>query len=182
MLVLLIIVLLSEKSSRWRPAVSSLNPKSCKARRRFVLTRLSREAGCPVDQTTTVLDLSGMGMKHMSKDALTYTRRISDIFQDNYSGMTTSLLVVNTPWVFSTGWQMIQGESGGRGGGGGEVSLVLLSSAIGLFADCASSRGRSKVVAINTHCSNCTRCHSARRVEVFMWRSAGETDRFTEYN
>lgn len=80
-----------------------------------MLTRLSREAGRPVDQMTTVLDLSGMGLKHMSMEALTYTRRISDIFQDNYSGMTSSLLVVNTPWVFSKGWQMIQGGIGEEG-------------------------------------------------------------------
>lgn len=79
------------------------------SRRRFVLTRLSRQAGRPVDQMTTVLDLSGMGMKHMTSEALTYTRRIGDIFHDNYSGMTTSLLVVNTPWIFSKGWQMIEG-------------------------------------------------------------------------
>ncbi|CAM9788796.1 unnamed protein product, partial [Laminaria digitata] len=78
-------------------------------RRRFVLTRLSRESGRPVDQMTTVLDLSGMGMRHMSKEAVSYTRRISDIFQDNYSGMTSKLLVVNAPWVFSKGWQIIEG-------------------------------------------------------------------------
>lgn len=59
---------------------------------------------------TVVLDLSGMGMRHMSKEALSYTRRISDIFHYNYSGMTTSLLVVNAPWVFSKGWQIIEGK------------------------------------------------------------------------
>lgn len=74
-----------------------------------MLTRLSRGSGRPVDQMTTVLDLTGLGVRHMSKEALSYTRRISDIFQDNYSGMTCSLLVVNAPWVFSRGWQAIQG-------------------------------------------------------------------------
>ncbi|CBJ30377.1 conserved unknown protein [Ectocarpus siliculosus] len=79
-------------------------------RRRFVLTRLSREAGRPVDQMTTVLDLTGLGMKHMrqAKEAMAYTRRISDIFQDNYSGMTCSLLILNAPWVFSKGWQVVE--------------------------------------------------------------------------
>ena len=81
-------------------------------RRRFVLTRLSREAGRPVDQMTTVLDLTGMGMRHISKEAVSYTRRISHIFQDNYSGMTCKLLVVNAPWVFSKGWQIIEGGGG----------------------------------------------------------------------
>ncbi|CAM9660035.1 unnamed protein product [Ectocarpus sp. 4 AP-2014] len=79
-------------------------------RRRFVLTRLSREAGRPVDQMTTVLDLTGLGMKHMrqAKEAVAYTRRISDVFQDNYSGMTCSLLILNAPWVFSKGWQVVE--------------------------------------------------------------------------
>lgn len=58
---------------------------------------------------TTVLDLTGLGVRHMSKEALAYTRRISDIFQDNYSGMSCSLLVVNAPWIFSKGWQVIEG-------------------------------------------------------------------------
>lgn len=84
------------------------------ARRRFVLTRLSREAGRPVDQMTTVLDLTGLGVRHLSKEAVSYTRRIGDIFQDNYSGMTCSLLVVNAPWVFSKGWQIIEGEKKNR--------------------------------------------------------------------
>lgn len=88
-------------------------------RRRFVLTRMSREAGHPVDQMTTVLDLSGLGKRHMSKEAISYTRRISDIFQDNYSGMTCSLLVVNAPWIFSKGWKVIEGAQGARGRGGG---------------------------------------------------------------
>ncbi|CAM9696560.1 unnamed protein product, partial [Hapterophycus canaliculatus] len=78
------------------------------ARRRFVLTRLSREAGHPVDQMTTVLDLTGLGVRHMSKEAVAYTRRISEIFQDNYSGMTCSLLILNAPWVFNKGWQIIE--------------------------------------------------------------------------
>lgn len=80
------------------------------ARRRFVLTRLSREAGRPVDQMTTVMDLSGLGRRHMTKEAISYTRRIGDIFQDNFSGMTRSLLLVNAPWVFTKAWQMIEGE------------------------------------------------------------------------
>lgn len=74
-----------------------------------MLTRFSREAGRPVDQITTVLDLTGLGMRHLSKEAVSYTRRISEIFQDNFSGMTCSLLVVNAPWVFSKGWQVIEG-------------------------------------------------------------------------
>lgn len=60
---------------------------------------------------TTVLDLTGLGVRHMNKEAVSYTRRIGDIFQDNYSGMTSSLLVVNAPWVFSKGWQIIEGEN-----------------------------------------------------------------------
>ncbi|CAM9820356.1 unnamed protein product [Ectocarpus sp. 12 AP-2014] len=82
--------------------------QNMEVRRRFVLTGLSREAGRPVDQMTTVLDLTGLGMKHMSKEAMAYTRRISDVFQDNYSGMTCSLLILNAPWVFSKGWQVVE--------------------------------------------------------------------------
>lgn len=87
-----------------------------------MLTRLSREAGRPVDQMTTVLDLTGLGVRHVSKEAVSYTRRISDIFQDNYSGMTCSLLVVNAPWVFSKGWQLIEG---GRKEAGKRIRLCL---------------------------------------------------------
>lgn len=42
---------------------------------------------------------------------MSYTRRISDVFQDNYSGMTCSLLILNAPWVFSKGWQVIESEN-----------------------------------------------------------------------
>ncbi|CAM9380164.1 unnamed protein product [Scytosiphon promiscuus] len=83
--------------------------QNMEARRRFVLTRLSREAGHPVDQMTTVLDLTGLGVRHMSKEAVAYTRRISEVFQDNYSGMTCSLLILNAPWVFNKGWKIIEG-------------------------------------------------------------------------
>lgn len=41
---------------------------------------------------------------------MAYTRRISDVFQDNYSGMTCSLLILNAPWVFSKGWQVVESE------------------------------------------------------------------------
>lgn len=52
--------------------------------------------------------------KTKSKEAVAYTRRISDVFQDNYSGMTCSLLVLNAPWVFSKGWQVIESEKRDR--------------------------------------------------------------------
>lgn len=86
------------------PAVST------QARRRFVLTRLSREAGRPVDQGTTVMDLSGLGLKHLTPETIRFLRRISEIFQDNYAGMTCSLLLVNAPWVFDRAWRIVEGE------------------------------------------------------------------------
>ncbi|CAN0118029.1 unnamed protein product [Discosporangium mesarthrocarpum] len=78
------------------------------ARRRYILTKLSREAGKPVDQVVTVLDLSGLSHRHLSGDSLAYIRLISNIFQDNYGGMTCLLLVVNVPWIFSRAWKMVK--------------------------------------------------------------------------
>ena len=75
---------------------------------------------------TTVLDLTGLGVRHMSKEAVSYTRRISDIFQDNYSGMTCSLLIVNAPWIFSKGWQIIEGVGGVHAKNGDDCGGLLV--------------------------------------------------------
>ncbi|CAM9665896.1 unnamed protein product [Chrysoparadoxa australica] len=77
-------------------------------RRRYVFAKLSREAGKPVTQMVTVIDLKGLGTKHLSKDVFTYLKRVQDIFQDNYSDMVAKLVVVNAPWIFSRSWSAIK--------------------------------------------------------------------------
>ena len=83
-----------------------------------MLIPLSRKLGRPVDQVSTVLDLTGLGERYAGKEEalssyLSYTRRVSEIFEDNskHSGVAGGpLLVVNAPREFSKEWRILEGE------------------------------------------------------------------------
>ncbi|CAM9800409.1 unnamed protein product [Phaeothamnion confervicola] len=90
----------------------TLYMQNMEVRRRWVLTRRSRELGRPVVQMVTVLDLQGMGLAHASPTAIRYTRTIGEIFKTMYADMVKGFYIINTPWVFSRVWGVVEGFLG----------------------------------------------------------------------
>lgn len=119
-----------------------------------------------------------------SKEAVSYTQRISDVFQDNYSGMTCSLLILNAPWVFTKGWQVIESEKPNRSGqnrrGQEQIRAIIYfvlpfddahfarmlnnttaNSVLSILLE--ASLGRSSVLRFRV-ASECSRCSSCMHV------------------
>lgn len=68
----------------------------------------ARQAGHPVEQTLTILDLGGSSTKLMSKKVYKFVQLASKIAQDYYPEMLGRMFIVNTPTLFSIAWKMIR--------------------------------------------------------------------------
>ncbi|KAG5175946.1 hypothetical protein JKP88DRAFT_337025 [Tribonema minus] len=94
-------------------------------RRRLILPEMSRAHGRPVTQFVTVLDLKGIGARHLSVaarayirgrigarhlsgDARAYMAAVGAIFDVNYRDMVARLYIVNAPWAFAAAWRAAQ--------------------------------------------------------------------------
>eukprot|EP00475_Leptophrys_vorax_P000034 TRINITY_DN1001_c0_g1_i1.p1 TRINITY_DN1001_c0_g1~~TRINITY_DN1001_c0_g1_i1.p1 ORF type:complete len:413 (-),score=111.76 TRINITY_DN1001_c0_g1_i1:31-1269(-) len=73
-----------------------------------VLNELSRKTGKLV-QGYKILDLTGLGMKHVHTKALGYMRHMTHAGQANYPEMLDKMIIVNVPAVFTAVWRLIKG-------------------------------------------------------------------------
>jgi len=59
-------------------------------------------------RTCKIIDLSGLGSKHMHQQGLSYLRHVLHLTQDNYPEMLGNLYIVNAPWVFNMIWKIVK--------------------------------------------------------------------------
>jgi len=67
----------------------------------LLLDKLSEEQD-KIVRLYHVIDLTGLGMKHMHQGFLMYIRSMTRLSQDNFPEQVQKIFVINTPWVFST--------------------------------------------------------------------------------
>jgi len=74
----------------------------------YVFPRASERAGKPIDKLTSILDLKGLGSKHLKKAAYALFKRMSKIDQDIYPEILGKLFIVNAPAIFAVAWKAIK--------------------------------------------------------------------------
>jgi hypothetical protein len=52
-----------------------------------------------------IMDVSGLGLKHLDMNGLAYVEATSNIFTAHYPDSMAELFVVNAPWLFNTFWR-----------------------------------------------------------------------------
>jgi len=56
-----------------------------------------------------IMDVSGLGLKHLDMGGLAYMEAVSNIFTLHYPDFMAELFVVNAPWLFNTFWRFASG-------------------------------------------------------------------------
>jgi len=74
----------------------------------YVFPRASERAGKHIDKLTSILDLKGLGRKHLKKAAYALFKRMSKIDQDIYPEILGKLFIVNAPAIFAVAWKAIK--------------------------------------------------------------------------
>jgi len=64
--------------------------------------------GCPMG-FTLVQDLEGLGIDHISPNAVKILKQIAKIDQDNFPEGLRKVFFVNTPKIFQMGWKLVKG-------------------------------------------------------------------------
>eukprot|EP00455_Lapot_gusevi_P014478 TRINITY_DN1722_c0_g1_i13.p1 TRINITY_DN1722_c0_g1~~TRINITY_DN1722_c0_g1_i13.p1 ORF type:complete len:280 (-),score=76.31 TRINITY_DN1722_c0_g1_i13:140-979(-) len=72
-----------------------------------LVNRLSREQNRLVC-STKLMDLHGLGMKHLKSSCINMLKAIIKVSQDNYPEMLNKLIVVNVPWFFNVAWKIVK--------------------------------------------------------------------------
>lgn len=76
--------------------------------RRFLMPALSIRHGRRIDQITSVLDLKGLGRKHMISSAYNFLSAISNCDGYIYPEVLHRMLIINAPVIFSVAWAVIR--------------------------------------------------------------------------
>jgi phosphatidylinositol/phosphatidylcholine transfer protein len=72
-----------------------------------LVARLSRERGV-VMRVSKVLDLSGLGIRALHRQGLSYLQTCIRMGQDNYPEMLGNLYIINAPWLFKSLWAIVK--------------------------------------------------------------------------
>jgi len=72
-----------------------------------LLERLGAETGHIV-RTCKIMDLSGLGTKHLNTSGLGYFRELLHLSQIHYPEMLGRVYLVNSPWVFKFVWKIVK--------------------------------------------------------------------------
>ena len=67
-----------------------------------------RHHGRPPAQLTVIMDMEGLGRRHLHADMIQPLEEGIRILQDYYGGMAKRILIVNAPWVFRIVWSIAQ--------------------------------------------------------------------------
>jgi len=57
-----------------------------------------------------IMDVSGLGLKHLDMGGLAYVEAVSNMFTAHYPDTMAELFVVNAPWLFNTFWSAWMSE------------------------------------------------------------------------
>ncbi|KAJ7526249.1 hypothetical protein O6H91_17G090100 [Diphasiastrum complanatum] len=72
------------------------------------LPACSKISARPISQSLAIMDLKGLTMKHMNKQALQYIQHVSKVDQDYYPEYLGKLIIVNAPMSFKAIWAAIK--------------------------------------------------------------------------
>jgi len=75
--------------------------------KKLMLADLTKEKGV-VMRANRIIDLTGLGRKHLAPKALRNLRNVLSLVQDHYPETAGNLIYVNVPWLFSTIWATIK--------------------------------------------------------------------------
>ncbi|CAK0783609.1 hypothetical protein CVIRNUC_006808 [Coccomyxa viridis] len=76
---------------------------------RCIMPACSIVAGRHIDQTFAIIDVKGVGLKHLTGDIKRMLARIMAIDQNNYPEMLGHTCIINAPGVFKLVWSAIKG-------------------------------------------------------------------------
>lgn len=75
---------------------------------KYIFPACSRVAGKHVSQTLAVMDLKGLGLRHLSGDVKRILSVLTRIDQDNYPETLGKTLIINAPKVFRAIWSIVK--------------------------------------------------------------------------
>jgi len=74
----------------------------------YILPACSLAAGRHIDQTFGVLDVRGVGLRHLTGDVKRMLTRVMSVDQDNFPEMMGHTCIINAPGVFKAIWAFIK--------------------------------------------------------------------------
>jgi len=74
---------------------------------RILLTQASKLKGHTVDSVTVIMDMSGLSMRHFTKQSRELFKQILKTDSDNYPETNAGTYIVNVSWVFQTVWKFV---------------------------------------------------------------------------
>ncbi|EIE24984.1 CRAL/TRIO domain-containing protein [Coccomyxa subellipsoidea C-169] len=75
---------------------------------RVIMPACSLVAGHHIDQTFAIIDVKGVGLKHLTGEVKRMLSRIMSIDQNNYPEMLGHTCIINAPSIFKFVWQAIR--------------------------------------------------------------------------
>ena len=75
---------------------------------KYIFPACSEVAGEHVSQTLAIMDLKGLGLRHLSGDVKRILSVLTRIDQDNYPETLGKTLIINAPKVFRAIWSMVK--------------------------------------------------------------------------
>jgi hypothetical protein len=74
----------------------------------YILPACSLAAGRHIDQTFGVLDVKGVGLRHLTGDVKRMLTRVMGVDQDNFPEMMGHTCIINAPSVFKAIWAFVR--------------------------------------------------------------------------
>lgn len=75
---------------------------------KYIFPACSKVAHCHIDQTLTILDLKGVGLRHLTGDVKRILSLITRVDQDNYPETLGKTIIINSPSVFKMIWGIVK--------------------------------------------------------------------------
>jgi hypothetical protein len=75
---------------------------------RYIFPACAAAAGCHVSTTLAVMDLKGVGLRHMSGEVKRILTAVTRTDQDNYPETLGKTLIINAPGVFRAIWAVVK--------------------------------------------------------------------------
>jgi len=103
---------------------------------RIMLSEASRLKGHTVDSVTVIMDMSGLSMRHFTKQSRELFKQILKTDSDNYPETNAGTYIVNVSWVFQTIWKFVSSVIDARTAakiqvlGSGPAALPILQQVI----------------------------------------------------
>ncbi|PSC67121.1 Glutamyl-tRNA(Gln) amidotransferase subunit A [Micractinium conductrix] len=75
---------------------------------KYIFPSCSKQAGRHIDQTFAIMDVKGVGLKHLTGDVKSILGRITETDQNNYPETLGKTVIINAPTVFKMIWGMVR--------------------------------------------------------------------------